>query len=294
MLQYPQRGECMLLVNKLRNSEGFSQIEKRLAQYVLNHPQEVMQMSIEEFSQTNYVSNSSVVRFTQKLGFKGYPDFKINLASELHTFTLQNERIQVDMPFSQEDSMGDLPKIFLNLYHQSLTDIYPHIDMEKIEHIAHLLDEATLISCLAQGPSLALAMDFHYKLKRIAYPSLIEPLMGFESVSPSKRSEREVVLIISSYGISDSIKDWLKYHRLVGNKTIFITLNQSSPYIALADVSMVLDTFEKRLFKLGHFASKTAMMYILDLIYASLFKLNYDDNVNKLLAHRNVLADEED
>lgn len=281
----------MLLINKLKNIEGFSDIEKKLAQFVLQKPQEVIQMNIETFSSENYVSNSTIVRFCQKLGFKGFTDFKITLASEINTFTQTEDRIAVDMPFSLEDDLEDIPKIFMNLYKQSLSDIYHFIDMDKIEKIAKVLDDAQLISLFAQGPSLALALDFHYKIKRVGYPSVIDPLMGFDTISSSKRSEKEVVIIITSYGISDSIKTRLMYHKALGNETIIICLNPSSPYLKLADHKIVLDTFEERLMKLGHFASKTAMGYILDILYASMFRLNYQDNLEKLKESRKAIEE---
>ncbi|HZJ86982.1 MAG TPA: hypothetical protein VFC75_02045, partial [Erysipelothrix sp.] len=144
----------MLLINKLKSFEGFSEIEKNIAQNVFDYHKSILEMNIEEFSELNHVSNSTIVRFCQKLGFKGFSDFKITLASEINTFSKISDRIEVDMPFNQEDTLEDLPKIFLNLYHQSITDIYSYIDMKEIEKIALVLEKASLISLWAQGPSL--------------------------------------------------------------------------------------------------------------------------------------------
>ncbi len=272
----------MLLVNKLKNIEGFSETEKTLARFVLEKPSDVMQMNIEAFSSANFVSNSTIVRFCQKLGFKGFSDFKINLASEINTFTILEDRIEVDMPFSNEDSFDSLPKTFLNLYYQTLTDIYPHINMNEIQKIAKVLNNADLISLWAKGPSLVLAQDFYYKIKRIGYVSTIDQLSGFDHVVSTRRSRNEVALIVTTYGISDSVKHWLEHHKKFGNTTIMVCLNPSSPYIKLADHTVILDTFEERLMKQGHFASKTAMSYILDLIYASMFKLDYKEHIEIL------------
>lgn len=272
----------MLLINKLKNIENFSEIENKLADYVLSNYKNIVNMTIDEFSSENYVSNSTIVRFSQKLGFKGFSDFKITLVSEINTFTKSDKRVEVDVPFTKEDSFQDLPNIFLNLHHQSITDIYSHIDMNQVERLAKKLHEAQLISLWAQGPSLLLALDFHYKLKRLGYPLTVEELNGFDHIPIVKRSENEIAVIITTYGSSENIKYWLKHHKKVGNETIIICLNPNSPFIKFADNKIILDTFEKRLMKLGHFTSKTTMGYILDILYSSIFKLDYDTHIETL------------
>lgn len=272
----------MNLLNTLKKTEALSDFETNIANYILENSRSVINMNIDELSSVNYVSNSSIVRFCQKLGFKGFSDFKIKLASEINSFTLDSERIEIDMPLSPLDKQEDIPKIFLNLYHQALLDVFPHIDMNQITKIAKTLNEATLISLWAQGPSLVAAQDLHYKLKRLGINSVMDPIFGFQYVSPKKRSDKEVAIIITSYGNTKIIKDWLTHHKQVGNETVLVCLNQKSPYLKDADHTVVLDTPEERVNKMGHFASRTIMNYILDVIYTSLFNIEYEANIQVL------------
>ena len=58
----------------LTNTEG------KIANYVLEHYDEVLNYNISELAENAGVSDASVVRFCKNLGYKGYQDFKVNAA----------------------------------------------------------------------------------------------------------------------------------------------------------------------------------------------------------------------
>ncbi len=53
--------------------------ERTLFDYVVKNMEEVKNMSIQKFAKINYLSTTTIFRFTQKLGFKGYADFQKSL-----------------------------------------------------------------------------------------------------------------------------------------------------------------------------------------------------------------------
>ncbi len=53
--------------------------ERILFDYVVKNMDEVKNMSIQKFAKTNYLSTTTIFRFTQKLGFTGYSDFQKSL-----------------------------------------------------------------------------------------------------------------------------------------------------------------------------------------------------------------------
>ncbi len=53
--------------------------ERVLFDYVVKNMDEVKNMSIQKFAKTNYLSTTTIFRFTQKLGFSGYSDFQKSL-----------------------------------------------------------------------------------------------------------------------------------------------------------------------------------------------------------------------
>lgn len=73
----------MAVLDTLRRQKDFTSTEQALADYVLEHPDEVAEMSIASLSAATHTSNAAVVRFCKRLGIDGYRSFRIELAREL-------------------------------------------------------------------------------------------------------------------------------------------------------------------------------------------------------------------
>ena len=57
--------------------------DKKLADYILSQPDETRHLSSQQLAAEAGVSQSSVVKFSQKLGFKGFPALKLALSEAL-------------------------------------------------------------------------------------------------------------------------------------------------------------------------------------------------------------------
>lgn len=59
--------------------------ERKLFDYVVKNMHVVKDMSIQKFAETQFLSTTSIFRFTQKLGFSGYADFTNSLLVTTHS-----------------------------------------------------------------------------------------------------------------------------------------------------------------------------------------------------------------
>ena len=57
--------------------------EQRVADFILKHPEELIYLTVTELAERTQTSESTVVRLCQKIGYKGYQEFKIMLARDL-------------------------------------------------------------------------------------------------------------------------------------------------------------------------------------------------------------------
>ena len=101
----------MSLFQKLKESQKFTHNEQAVIDFILNNPQEVINLSVDELAKVTYTSPSCIVRLTKKLGVKGYSDFKIKFASELNSLILNEKRIEINMPFEQNIKEEDIRKL---------------------------------------------------------------------------------------------------------------------------------------------------------------------------------------
>lgn len=67
---------------KLREvRKDLSAKELEVAEYIIAHMQELKNMSIQALAELNQVSTSTILRLCNKLGYRGFSDFKIDLIS---------------------------------------------------------------------------------------------------------------------------------------------------------------------------------------------------------------------
>src|ERR1700691_6727353 len=62
---------------------GLRAAEQRVADFILKHPDELIYLTVTELAERTNTSESTVVRLCQKIGYKGYQEFKIVLARDL-------------------------------------------------------------------------------------------------------------------------------------------------------------------------------------------------------------------
>lgn len=70
----------MTALLKLRSERGrMSAMDRRIADYILANAQLLRDYSSQQLADALKISQSSVVKFAQRLGFKGYPDLKLSI-----------------------------------------------------------------------------------------------------------------------------------------------------------------------------------------------------------------------
>ena len=69
---------------KIRSErDRMSAVERRIADFILENAQLLRDYSSQQLANALGISQSSVVKFTQKLGFKGYPDLKYSVGEAI-------------------------------------------------------------------------------------------------------------------------------------------------------------------------------------------------------------------
>lgn len=273
-----------MIIEQLSNDKKLTPSEKQIAKAILEYPRFVINLSLEKLSQQCFVSQASIIRFCKKLGAKGFADFKIQLATELNSFALNNQKVPVDIPIPPNANFETVSETMYQLSQESLESAFRSLDKNAIKRAANQLSRADLIHIYGRGESLILAEDFHYKLIRLGINSRLESLHGFQEASSihSTSKIREIALVISQYCNSQQINYIID--ELMNAHIPFILLTATEnpwPYNHYATITLKFPSEETR-HKMGSFSSRTAALYVLDCLYGYMFSLNYEENKRKL------------
>lgn len=266
------------------DNETLTKVEQQVCKFIQNYPRIVINTSLEELSKQCFVSQATIIRMCKKLKCKGFADLKIKLASELSSIVSDNQPILQDFPITKDASTEDIMKTFYNLSQQSLKSTYVSLDATKIMTAAKLLVKADKIQLYGRGTSLLIAEDFHYKLLRLGFNSSLESLNGFQEVINTRLNKKlsTIAILVSQYCNSQQVHYIIDELANSGIPFIIVTSQEDIfPYDKFATLVFKLHSDESRQ-KIGSFASRTSMHYLLDCIYGQLFLLDYDQNVKNL------------
>ncbi|MBR3344545.1 MAG: MurR/RpiR family transcriptional regulator [Solobacterium sp.] len=277
----------MLIKDKLKDISKFSSSERQIAEFILGHPDEFIDMSIIDVSRHLYVSKSTIIRFSKKLGFTGHKDLCLTLAKEMNTFGGNIERLEETIPFASNDSDKTIADKITMLNFQALTDTYSYVDLEQLRNIADQIREKRKITMYGLVESFLLAADFQYKLMNIGINASLSDVPGLYFRQSSVQEEDSIAFIISYYGRHTELIQTAQLLSLRNIHVILLTGPGNNPIIPYADEIIRVNVNEPHP-KIGSISSRTAMSLVLDIIYSYVFSSDYEENLQYVIERSEI------
>lgn len=242
--------------------EGLSASEKKVADYVLSHPSEVVQMPVAQLAQNVGVSDPTVIRFCRSIGYHGYLEFKIALARD----TASPVRLIQESVTEEDDLPTIANKVFtagIHALHDTLGVLDSKVFAEAVEAIA----KARRVLITGVGTSGPIAHIMYNRFFRIGINCIVETDSYLQLMQASLVKPDEVVVAISQTGSSEDPVLTLREARKHGAKTIAICGTASSPLTQEADIVLLSVSREIRPEAV---ASRIAQIAIIEALYVAL------------------------
>lgn len=235
--------------------------EKAVANYIIQHPEAIINLSLLELAENCSVSEASVVRACQKLGFSGYQNMKVSLAQSVVTpLAANSEEVTVD-----DDPAQVINKVFSSTAHslQFSRDIF---HPEDLLTAVSLLESARRIEIYGLGGSGPIAMDLQHKLMRLGLNATAYTDPHLQAISAAHCTPDDLVFAISHSGSSKNVVSNTKTAKWNGAKVITLTNLGHSPLNKLGDVQLFTASEETK-YRIVALSSRIAELTILDSIY---------------------------
>jgi DNA-binding MurR/RpiR family transcriptional regulator len=243
---------------------------RRIADYVLQNADGVLQMSVTELSEATDASEGSVINFCQRLGLSGFQQLKLSLAQE----------IVRPVHFIHEDlePTDEADVVCRKIFHsgiQALRDTLSVIDPKALARAVETLRAAARIEIYGIGSSAPIAEDAHYRMLRIGLNAKAVTDSHIQAISASRTDPAVAVLTISHSGSTHETVMSTKLAKEAGAKTVVITNYARSPIQAHADVVLFTMARETR-FRTEAMTSRIAQLCVLDALIAALALADYE------------------
>jgi len=233
--------------------------EQRVAQWVLQHAEEVVRMSMAQVARECGVSDTTVLRFCRAVGFQGYTDMKLSLVQDMASPTqLVHDDINED-----DDALTIARKVFLSNI-QALQDTLEVLDGEALVKAADMIAAAKQILIIGVGTSGPIVQDMYHMFFRLGFNVRAQTDSYLQLMEAALVGEGDVVVGVSQSGSSTDPVLTLEEAKRNGAGTIVITGNAESPITQYADVTLLAVSRETRAEAI---ASRIAQMTLVDALY---------------------------
>ena len=266
--------------------ESYTSTEKLIAKYILEHGNEILNYSAQTLGEKTNTSAAAIIRFSKKIGFKGFSDLKMNLAQ---SHSNEQHDLEVDIIFNENDDMTSLVDKGCRLNMNTVLKTYQLINISDLEKAINLLCEASTIYLFGVGGSSVIANDIEQKLIRIGKKVIYNNDLHIQMTFTQSMTKDDVALIISYSGTTTGLVDISKI--LVEKNIPYISITQINQNFLSKNSTVALRVpSEEKELRIGAVSSRISSFVITDLLYYGVFKKNFDKNKDNLIDSRNNVS----
>ncbi len=262
--------------------QTFSEKERKVAGFILATPAEAVHPSIEELAEKIGVSESTLVRFVRKLGYKGYQQFRIALATE----TVAPESLVYEAPV---DARGDDASVVFGSAIRTLELTLASLSRRTLERVARAAVDARRLFLFGLGGSGIVAMDACHKLVRSGLSCSDAGDFHLQLMMASQTCPEDLALLVSHTGANRDTLALAEEIRARGCPMAVITSNPRSPLAKMAD-ELLVSLAPTSTPVSEAFSARIAQLAIVDTLYVKVMELLGERGLENLERMRASIA----
>jgi DNA-binding MurR/RpiR family transcriptional regulator len=255
---------ALLKIKAIQKSLSVSEL--KIANFVLKSSNAIRELSSQELANIIGISQSSVVKFTQKLGYKGYPAFKMAVIDALNSDTSDPT---LHGEITLKSTLTQMADILLNSKMAVLSETKILNEEKSFEEAVKLISSAKRILICGLGGSALVGKDFSYKLQKLGLSAYAEPDGHAQLAYVSTFKKNDLVFAISESGQTREIKSVTEQAKANKSSVISLTKYGSTPVSDNADVKLY-SVAEQESIRLSSILARTSQEFVIDILFIAL------------------------
>lgn len=259
--------------------------EKKVAQFILDHTNEIVHLNVAELAKKSKTSDATVIRTIKHLGYEGYYQMRIQLSKDIG----KHESL-----FENEDTLTAIQKFFA-YEAERIHRLAATIDMPQLIEIAKVVLNSTYTHLVSVGNTVPVTTDLGFRLERAGIRCTYSPSYEQYLNHINLGDDRESVIAVTRSGASKQVIRAVEIAKKKGMKVIVITghlkedLIQNADYIIkINEMQSQVATVYKPDSHLQEISINDALLYVIRNIKKAQITsnefLNDKDNIGILLS----------
>lgn len=212
--------------------------ERKVAEFILARPIDVVRMRIVDLAQRAGVSEPTVVRFCRAVGCEGFQDFKLALAQQLASSPSYGQIAVTD-----SDSVAEYSFKVFDSTVDSLLKVRDNLDLTMLDRAVSALCAAKRVEFYGFGASAAVAFDAQHRFFRLQLSTAAYSDPHLQNMSATSLEPGDVVVAFSQSGRTQALLDSMEQVKKRGAVVLALTPS-NTPIAAAASITIAIDVKE--------------------------------------------------
>ena len=269
----------MNIFSKIDNLVSLTENEKILVSYIKENPEAFVKMTSAEISEASFISNATIYRLCKKLDSAGLSELKILVSASVGDYLKERKTLDFNYPIHPNETQYQITRTMQELYEQTVVSSLNNLDLEQLRQAASLMKKVPSIDLYTSAGNLFFAENFKFQMQEIGRFVNV-PIEEYHQRLTAAASDPSHLSIVVSYGgrgtVIPEIVKILKNNR---SPILLITSTDAIPFAGAATHHLYMSSNESHYNKISSFSTRLSLLFLLDCLYTSYFKLDYDHNV---------------
>jgi DNA-binding MurR/RpiR family transcriptional regulator len=258
---------CLVKIRAFQDE--LSPNERKIARFILESPALIRDYSSQNLANSVGVSQSSIVKFSQKLGYQGFPDLKLAIHEAV---LLGNEHSANDA--LKKDVLEGSASIKDQLFHiktEALRNTMELNEEKRLMAAVDVLERSKRIQIIALGAGSMAARNFASMLIQIGKSVIAEVDTYIQLSSVATLGKGDTAFLISFSGQSPRMLEIVKQAKKAGATIVTLTNYNANPMRSLADVQLY-SVSRVGEYEVPQIVSGTSQQFVIDLLFSQLVR----------------------
>jgi DNA-binding MurR/RpiR family transcriptional regulator len=250
--------------------------DREIGRYILDNADEVPRLSSAALAETIGRSQSSIVKFAQKLGCSGYQDLRLAV-SEARAREWHGQPGMIHGSIEVGDGFPTILQKLLGSKLRAMQQTLAANDEQDVRRAVALIDGARRIHLAGVGASSLVALDFSYKLMKLGRNVLHNADSHVQMAAAATLGPEDVLVALSYSGSSIETLRTAECARAHGARVVAILGLADNPMLRVADICLHTVADEERV-RSSAITARDAQLLLTDLLFLLLVQVQPDAN----------------
>ena len=259
---------CLVKMRTVRDE--LSANEKKIADFILKNSALIRDYSSQNLAASVGVSQSSIVKFAQKLNYRGFTDLKLAIHESV---IIENGESSDDARLNGEVRQASIVTQVYSIKNEALLTTMELNEEKRLLSAVEQLENSRRIQVVGMGSGSLVADNFASKMIQLGKSVIAEKDSYIRLSSMATLGKGDTVLVISLTGQSAKLIQIIRQAKNAGVSIISLTNYSANPIRSLADIQLFSVSREGD-FEVPQVISSTSQQHVVDLLFSLMLHRN--------------------